>query len=208
MHTNRQNIFQIRSLFELLRSEYERCFNKKLTYRTITSDYSWAKIHAIIEGLNCQTVDDYINRIYYMLTLGADFHTTERTWYISCAAHTMNRFSTKIKKMVKNEKVRQFINFSFSLMLNALTLDQISNVFENLCVVLLSKTKNKQTVKAYKQIKQLLKHRDSLNDDIDEYEHCQEADENSIEEIVDSKSTIKNILLLFMKKLKLMRTIH
>jgi hypothetical protein len=78
------------------KESYEKKFNKKLVYRLVCTDYSWATIHSIIETLNNENVITYAKKVYH---LGSSTDLNEiseflknRTWLVSCASHTMHRF--------------------------------------------------------------------------------------------------------------------
>jgi hypothetical protein len=62
--TSRQDTTRIGEMFYLLKSHYRKKFDTTLRYRIIGMDLSWATIHAALEVMNLETVEDYARRIF------------------------------------------------------------------------------------------------------------------------------------------------
>ncbi len=104
MHTSRQDTYQIKDFCSLFKADYEKRFqNNKLAFRLIVSDYSWAAIHALIQTFNTESVVNYSDRVFNYCINNLDFNLSELSWYISCAAHTMHRYSRGVKKIFKDK---------------------------------------------------------------------------------------------------------
>ena len=51
MHTSRQDVYSIRDMLQMYRSDFEERYRgSSLAFRVVVSDYSWATIHAIFQG--------------------------------------------------------------------------------------------------------------------------------------------------------------
>ena len=80
---------------------YESKYQKKLVYRLVCTDYSWASIHAIIETLNGENGISYASKVFHLSRLKdlneVDTFLKNRSWLVSYASHTMKRFVNSIK---------------------------------------------------------------------------------------------------------------
>ncbi|CAF0871885.1 unnamed protein product [Brachionus calyciflorus] len=71
-------------------------FQKKLTFRLIVSDFSFANKHAILRAYNNENMHEYSVRVFrlsagYIEAWPAE-SSKRMTWLCSCASHTMKRF--------------------------------------------------------------------------------------------------------------------
>jgi hypothetical protein len=115
-------------------------FDVALSFRFIVLDLSWATIHAALEVLNLETVEEYAKRVYkYANDTNTSFHPT-KSFLCSCVAHTMNRFTSGLKRHVKfvDCEHKTFAICCFSLLLNCTDLQSSRNVFKLTCQVFLS----------------------------------------------------------------------
>lgn len=66
-------------------------------------DLSWATIHATLEVLNMETINDYSNRIYKISKkeIDIDNKSSNKSYLASCCSHTMHRFTRALKRQVK-----------------------------------------------------------------------------------------------------------
>lgn len=61
-------------------------------------DLSWATIHAALEILNGETIEEYANRLFdYSKSKTSEFN---KTFLASCCSHTMHRFVRALKRQV------------------------------------------------------------------------------------------------------------
>jgi hypothetical protein len=168
MHTSRQDTYQIKDFCSLFKADYEKRFqNNKLAFRLIVSDYSWAAIHALIQTFNTESVVNYSDRVFNYCINNLDFNLSELSWYISCAAHTMHRYSRGVNKIFKDKETCKFVCFVFSLMLNCDNIQTLGKLFMQLCVVFQSKTMSEQFIEAYNFLVGKIENRDSFNDSDD-----------------------------------------
>jgi hypothetical protein len=60
-------------------------------------------MHSFIEALNMESMESYSKAVWDISTYKTTAQTTERTWIISCTAHTMKRFVDAIKKVCEDK---------------------------------------------------------------------------------------------------------
>ena len=162
MHTSRHDTYQIKDFIHLFKSDFEKGLKKQLNFRLVCSDYSFAEMHAIIQALNIETINDYCDRVYIYCVKNLDFNKSEKSWLISCVSHTMHRFSKGINNLFTKDKRKsngKFECFLFSIMLNCNSLNELTRIFENIVIVYKSKTKSKQFQDAYDLLIKLIKNR-------------------------------------------------
>jgi hypothetical protein len=102
----------------------------------VVIDYSWASIHAILDVFNRVDVIGYAHHIFEEAKHGSI--KLDYTYLLSCAAHTMKRFSKAIKKFHLGKDLHRFICYCFSLLLNSTTLEKMDIYFDAMCSVFLS----------------------------------------------------------------------
>jgi hypothetical protein len=65
MASTEHDAYRIGDFFRLLKRDYEILYKKdQLYFRLIITDFSWAFIHGIIQGLNIESIEQYMARIY------------------------------------------------------------------------------------------------------------------------------------------------
>ena len=70
MASTEHDTYRIGDFFRLLKRDYEILYKKHTLYfRLLITDYSWAFIHGIIQGLNTESIEEYMARVYN-LSLG------------------------------------------------------------------------------------------------------------------------------------------
>ena len=161
MASTEHDTYRIGDFFRLFKRDYEKIYrNDPLYFRLIISDYSWAIIHGIIQGLNMETIEDYMIRVYDLSTSKIQINDVKKTWLCSCVAHTMNRFANSIKSNKKiAKKLRSLICFSFALLLNCLNLESMLSIYRAICYVFLSPTENPIYIKCIEAIEKLIRER-------------------------------------------------
>ena len=122
----------------------------------IVTDYSWALMHSVVQAFNLESIEEYATRVFKLSKGETTVESREKSWLASCAAHTMHRFSRSVGKIMTNREDKMFACYCFSLLLNCTTLSQISEYFKILCIIFLSKTKNKQFLDASKKLQELI----------------------------------------------------
>jgi hypothetical protein len=99
--TSRQDTCRISEMFLLLKHNYRKLFDTTLVFRLIVLDLSWASIHAILEILNLETVEQYANRIFKYSNGTNEEHSTKHQSFLSSrVSHTMHRFTRCLKRQV------------------------------------------------------------------------------------------------------------
>jgi hypothetical protein len=140
---------RISEMFLLMKNNYRKKFGAAPKFRILGMDLSWATIHAALEILNGETVEDYAIRIYeYSTNKDSNFN---KTFLASCCSQTMHRFVRAIKRQVKfdEKEHKTFAVFCFSLLLNCLDLESAKDIFKLICLVFMNK-KYSPAVKAAK----------------------------------------------------------
>ena len=97
--TSRHDTTRISEMFSLLKSNYKKKYGTTLKFRIIGMDLSWATIHAALETLNLETVDEYARRIYDFSTSLSD-EESSKSFLSSCCSHTMHRFTRALKRQI------------------------------------------------------------------------------------------------------------
>jgi hypothetical protein len=61
----------------------------------------WATIHAVLDAWNRMTINEY-NALVFEFANGrlSEAQVNSKSWIISCAAHTMKRFTGSVKKQL------------------------------------------------------------------------------------------------------------
>ena len=126
------------------KSNYSKCRKMELQPLRVSVDYSWAMLYATIHTFNpdSRTLQLYLERCYRIVTKqerNADYNRFCQVYM--CYAHISKNICNKLTKLA-TPKVKQFYKQAFHLLHNATNLQSFSKIFENLCYVALSKTKN------------------------------------------------------------------
>ncbi len=103
----------------------------------INVDNSWAIILALLRCFNVETLVEYLNRCYNIVSGNANNCDFKKTIIHICLAHTMKSFKKRLLAVYKS-------NFSFgmyclSLMANASTLNDLKELILDISILLLSK---------------------------------------------------------------------
>ena len=62
--TSKHDAPRISEMFQLLKNNYRNKFGVAPKFRILGMDLSWATIHAALEILNGETIEEYANRVY------------------------------------------------------------------------------------------------------------------------------------------------
>ena len=133
-----QDTCRLSEMFLLLKHNYRKLFDTALVFRLIVLDLSWASIHAILEILNMETIEEYAKRIYkYASEAACDNVPLVKSFLSSCVSHTMHRFTRGFKRQVKfiNYELRTFAVCCFSLLVNSTDVDLTKQIFSLMCKV-------------------------------------------------------------------------
>jgi hypothetical protein len=149
--TSRHDTDRISEILLLLKNNYRRKFGS-LYFRLIGMDLSWATIHATLEVLNMETINDYSNRIYKISKkeIDIDNKSSNKSYLASCCSHTMHRFTRALKRQVKfiDKNNETFAVLCFSLLLNSLDLASSKDIFRLICIVFKSDNYSEEVEKA------------------------------------------------------------
>ena len=123
--TSRHDTCRIGEMFHLLKHNYRKLFDTTLSFRLIVLDLSWASIHAALEVLNMENVEEYSQRLFNYASLKANDSSRVKSFLSSCVSHTMHRFTRGLKKHVKffNNECKTFAVCCFSLLVNCTDLE-------------------------------------------------------------------------------------
>ena len=88
-------------MFLLFENNHRQKFGSAPKFRILGMDLSWATIHAALEILNGETIDEYADRIYEYSTSKSSEFTFTKTFLASCCSHTMHRFIRALKRQVE-----------------------------------------------------------------------------------------------------------
>jgi hypothetical protein len=106
MHTSRHDTYQIKDFISLFKSDFEKDSKKRLNFRLVCSDYSFTEMHAVVQALNTESINDYCERVYNYCIHKRDLKRIEKSWLISCVSHTMHRFSRGVSNLFTKDKVK------------------------------------------------------------------------------------------------------
>jgi hypothetical protein len=85
--------------------QYETAFKEgDFKARVVCTDMCWATVHAILDAWNRMTIDEYNKMVFEFANerMTVD-QVVDKSWIISCAAHTMKRFTNSVKHKLKIE---------------------------------------------------------------------------------------------------------
>ena len=106
-----------KEIFLLLKNNFRKKYGT-LSFRIMGMDLSWATIHASLEIMNMETINDYCNRIYKYAKKEQAPDSKTKSFLASCCSHTMHRFTRGLKRQVKFEdnEHKTFAVLCFSLL--------------------------------------------------------------------------------------------
>ncbi|CAF1085883.1 unnamed protein product [Brachionus calyciflorus] len=156
--SSQHDVISISTFLSHFKDNYEKCYpNVILKFRLVCIDYSWASIHAVLKSFNNETVIDYAHRIFKLSQDG--IIESQKSYLCSCVAHTMKRFCNSIKTIVKTDSLYKYMCYLFSLLVNSLDLNTITNYFKSIAVILLSPDHNDNVKKSLKSLNDALRER-------------------------------------------------
>ncbi len=165
--TSRQDTCRIGEMFHLLKYNYKKVFDTSLNFRFIVSDLSWATIHAALEIMNLETVEEYAVRIFKYASDNNMDQARFLSFLSSCVSHTMNRFTKGLKRHVKflDTESKTFAVCCFSLLVNCTDLVTSKRIFNLICIVFKSEFLDENVIQARQALQALIQLRP--NDAID-----------------------------------------
>ena len=138
--TSQHDSPRISEMFLLLKNNYRKKFGTVPKFRILGMDLSWATIHAALEILNGETVEEYCKGIYEYAKSESSEFVSNKTFLASCCSHTMHRFVRALKRQVKflEKDHRTFAVLCFSLLLNCLDFEGTRLIFQLMCTIYLN----------------------------------------------------------------------
>jgi hypothetical protein len=128
--TSRHDSCRIGEMLHLLKHNYQKLFDISLSFRLVVLDLSWASIHAALETLNMESVEEYSHRMLNCSIQKSDVAVSFRvkSFLSSCVSH---RFTRGLKKHVKffNNECKTFAVCCFSLLVNCTDLESSKRIF-------------------------------------------------------------------------------
>jgi hypothetical protein len=155
------DVITINNYLNILKQGYEK-INRYDTYnfRLITVDMSWALNHSIVNVFNKMDIDKYGDKVFELASGNTGLlEDTSCSWIVSCAGHTMKRFTNMLGKQKLKKSNYLYACYCFSLLLNSTTLAMISNIFELMCIIMCSEYMSKNVDMAEEKLKKLLEER-------------------------------------------------
>ena len=150
-------------MFRLLRTNFQKVFDTALFFRFVVSDLCWPTIHAVLEVLNNETIDDYSQRIFKYSELDDNDVDNEKQkgFLASCISHSTHRFTVGLKRYVKfsNREHKIFACCCFSILANSTTLETLKCIFKLMCEVFLRPYDDDKCLQARKSIQKLIEER-------------------------------------------------
>ena len=137
--------------------------------RKIEVDFSWALIHGVLLGLNQETLLAYICKKWRELQKK---EVTEKCLVHICAAHMIHSYSRKLGQLTNDKELRQLHLYIFATMQNSSSIEEITDVFKNLCVISLSTQETNTVQSSLKTLHGKIKSKDET--DI-YFEYCKES---------------------------------
>lgn len=95
--TSQHDACRIGEMFNLLKYNYKKVFGTSIFFRFVVCDLSWATIHAMIETMNLETIDDYAKRIFKYASDKTVDTISQKGFLESCISHTKHRFARGLK---------------------------------------------------------------------------------------------------------------
>jgi hypothetical protein len=91
--TSRHDTMRIGEMWHLLKYNYLQVHDTSLKIDICVLDMSWASMHAFLEIMNLETMEEYSVRLFkYSVN-----PTSKRSFIASCLSHTMHRFTKGLK---------------------------------------------------------------------------------------------------------------
>jgi hypothetical protein len=82
-----------------MKMEFEAAYKQPFKFRLAVTDLCWSTVHALCTVSNKQEVGEYAVDVFKLSKDElSELQIKSKTWLISCAAHTMKRFSNSVKK--------------------------------------------------------------------------------------------------------------
>jgi hypothetical protein len=128
---------KLSEMFRLLKTGYRKLFDTPLFYRYVVSDLCWPTIHAVLELMNLEEIEDYSKRIFrYASMKEEEIEPSQQKGFLaSCISHSTHRFTRGLKKYVSfSEKEHKiFACCCFSILANAGDLETVKHYFRLMC---------------------------------------------------------------------------
>jgi hypothetical protein len=126
----------------------------------IAVDFSWASIHGVLISCNSETIFEYAQRVYRRAKCEIDVNKIDKSWLSICAFHKMRRIIPMIDMLKpKNLDQQRMAIFAFTLLLNSKTLKIITEYFELMCKLFISKYSTMRVKIAFESIIKILQER-------------------------------------------------
>ena len=133
--TSQHDTCRIGEMFHLLKHNYKKVFGTALFFRYVVCDLSWATIHAMLETMNFELIDDFSKRIFKFASDKEVNLKSQKGFLASCISHTTHRFAKGLKRYVKftEKEHKVFALCCFSLLANTTDLESTKSIFKLMC---------------------------------------------------------------------------
>jgi hypothetical protein len=105
---------------------------KSLQPKIIVTDFSMALINSVMIAFNSSTLIEYLRWCFDYVTGGT---SSMQTVHLLCSTHYLKSFMNKIKPIQRDESLKKFFTYCFTLLQNSVTLDTFSNYLQNIFYV-------------------------------------------------------------------------
>jgi len=125
--------------------------------RQIITDRSSALMVACLKSFNVETVDDFLQRAHQIVTGEGTAQDFNLMIPHVCCSHMMKNFHRAIKKAGIHSEFINFMLYSCSLLVNARSLECLTETFEHLYVLLTQEYNSTAVQEAYESLKKKIK---------------------------------------------------
>lgn len=157
--TGDQSTNALKHFFAFYFDAFKAQFDDELRFRYLVSDYSWVIIHSALQEINHDSILEYAQAVMQLCIKELDQveeFMQRRTWLVSCAAHTMHRYSKAIKALTASQELYEFGCFCFNLLLTSTDLTCLQDFFKLICFVFLSKDNSSRTKSSIQKLNDLI----------------------------------------------------
>ncbi|KAI6651821.1 hypothetical protein LOD99_4700 [Oopsacas minuta] len=132
--------------------------HKDLKIEHIEMDHSWAIMHSTCLAFNRLSMSLYLAQCWEIVNNKTTTKSDIPTVLHLCSAHILHRISCRLDRINKlDKKVKRLVLHSFGTMVKSSNIEEISLVFESLCILLTTELRLPQVIKSLVDLEKLVK---------------------------------------------------
>ena len=131
--------------------------HKDLKIGHIEMDHSWAIMHSTWLTFNRLSISLYLTQCWEIVNNKTTIKSDIPTVLHLCLPHIMHRISYRLDKINKLDKVKRIVLHSFGTMVKSNNIEEISLVFESLCILLNTELMLHEVIKSLVDLEKFVK---------------------------------------------------